>query len=158
MTRPTWVLIVGVLLVMINGCGGIFADLKQIKTEALLEIRDELVVEITKEVEAAPISDSEREVLEQFTSDTIPIDSILTGENIGKLIKENTHMSESAISDFVKHGYMGLLPSILFLLFGLLMIFSNKPFVIKGTMILLILSLLFVVYQILDLRKAKIST
>ncbi len=157
MARPSWVLIVGILMVFISGCGGIFSDLKQIKTEALIEFSNEIAEEISSEMDTVSLSNEEKEIFKKLSSDSLQIDT-LTSESFGQLFKENFRMSDSAQQTFVRHGYIGLVFSGLFFLFGLLMIFSKKPYVIKGTFILLGLSLLFVVYQIVDIQNEDMSS
>ena len=152
MARPSWVLIVGLIMTSISGCGGIFSDLKQLNTKALVELGNDISIEISTELDTIPLSDSERAILNHLTTDTTQLDEILTGQKLGQLLKENTRMSDEAQSTFIRHGYMGLVFSFLFVIFGLLMIFSNKSYVIKGTFALLVVSLLFLLYQIIDLR------
>ena len=47
MSKPTWAIVVGIILVLINGCGGILSDVKQIKTDQLMGIVDEAIMELS---------------------------------------------------------------------------------------------------------------
>lgn len=157
MTRPVWVLIVGLLMIIIAGGGGIMSDLKQINTRDLVQLGDELSQEISNEIDTITLSPKQLAILQSLVSSDTLLTGTITGEKLGTLITENTWMSESAKMKMIRHGYMGLFVSGLFLIFGILMIFSNKPYVIKGTFIVLIISLLFVGYQILDFRSADMA-
>ncbi len=158
MPRPSWVLIVGLIMTLISGCGGLISDLKQIKTNDLVELGNDIAEEISKEVGTIPMSEKEKEVFSKLSTDSLEIDSVFTGEHLGQFIRDSTRLSESAKSDLIRHGYIGAVFSCLFILFGLLIIFSNKPYVIKGAMILLCISLVFVVYQIIDFRAEDTSS
>jgi len=158
MPRPSWVLIVGLIMTLVSGCGGLISDLKQIKTNDFVELGNDIADEISKEVGVVPMSPKEKDIFRRFSVDSLAVDSILTGEHLGQFIRDSTRLSESAKSDLIRHGYIGAVFSSLFILFGLLLIFSNKPYVIKGATTLLAVSLVFVVYQIIDFRGEDTSS
>ena len=159
MSKPTWAIVVGIILVLINGCGGILSDVKQIKTDQLMGIVDEAIMEISSEVSSDDITQEEKDFLRRWSNDSLhsEIDTVVTGETIGKIIKENTMMSDEAKNKFVLHGYMGIIISTLFLLTGLMFLFSSYSALPKLTQILLAISLLFVAYQIWDLSKVEMA-
>jgi hypothetical protein len=145
-------------MTLVSGCGGLISDLKQIKTNDFVELGNDIADEISKEVGVVPMSPKEKDIFRRFSVDSLAVDSILTGEHLGQFIRDSTRLSESAKSDLIRHGYIGAVFSSLFILFGLLLIFSNKPYVIKGATTLLAVSLVFVVYQIIDFRGEDTSS
>ena len=159
MQRPTWVTVVGILMILVAGCGGVSSDLKQIKTSALLEFQEDLVDELQAEFGEEYIDSSERKILIEMgdVDSTILKSDTLSSENLAKTIKDMTEMSPEAIATVTKHGYIGIIISILYVLTGFLLLFLRKKYVIKLVIGMLLISLAFVIYQALEIKALDIS-
>lgn len=159
MQRPTWVTVVGILMIFFGGCGGVTSDLKQIKTKALIELQDEFVDEIQIEFGSKYIDSTEKNILIELggvDSTTLKSDT-LSSKTLAETIKSISKMSPATIATIIKHGYMGLAVSILYILTGLLLLFVRKKYVIKVVIGMLILSLVFVLYQYLEIKSMELS-
>lgn len=159
MKRPTWVTIVGILMIFFGGCGGITSDLKQIKTEALVELQNEFVDELEGEFGEEYIDSSESNILINMGGlDSTLIESdTLSSKNLAEAIKTLSKMSPTTVATIIRHGYIGLVISILYVLTGFILLFLRKQYVIKIAIGMLVLSLAFVIYQYLEIQNLDLS-
>lgn len=159
MQRPTWVTVIGVLMILVAGCGGVSSDLKQIKTTALLEFQDDLVDELQVEFGSEYIDSSEKKILIDLggvDSTTLKSDT-LSSKNLADTIKAISKMPPEAIATITKHGYIGIVFSLLYVLTGFILLFLRKKYVVKLAIGMLLLSLAFVAYQAVEIKSLDIS-
>jgi len=144
-------------MILFAGCG-ITQDIKQINTEALTEFGADLAEELSKELGDEELSEEEAKIFQKISklddsdvsSDTVKV------ENIATAIKKMAHMPPSAISKMKLHGNIGLVMSIFYALAGLLFILTRKH-ALKIVTTALVVSLLFVIYQVIDTRNLEVS-
>ncbi len=154
MKRPGWTTVVGVLMILFGGCGAT-NDVKQIYTEKLMKFQDEMVVEIDTNTDANTEVDSVQlallEKLSGVEGDTseAPLTAV---EHIQKM----THIPEMEMSKLKLHGYIGLVVSILYALAGLFFIIKRKH-VLPFAFTMLVVSLLFTMYQYIDLSQFAVA-
>lgn len=159
MKRPTWVTVVGILMIFFGGCGGITSDLKQINTEALVGLQNDFVDELEGEFGAELIDSSDKNILIEMggLDSTLVESDTLSSKNLAKTIKSLSRMSPETISTIIRHGYMGLVVSVFYVLTGFLLLFLRKEYVVKITIAILVLSLVFVLYQYLEIQNLDLS-
>jgi len=158
MQRPAWSTIVGILMILIGGCGSV-NDLKQIKIEEVMEFQDDILKEITTELDIEQaIPQEDLESLEELAGDTISsdMDTLDTAERLIQSVKKISYMPEATIQKLKLHGYLGLPISIIVAITGVLF-FTMRKHIIKLAGAVLIISILFAIYQLIDISNLEIS-
>ncbi len=158
MESPSWVKIVGSLMILFAGCG-VTQDIKQINTKELAEFSNDLANEISRELGEESIGDGELDILIKVGGvDTVGVerDSLRSLNHVSDMVKSITEMSESAMHKLKVHGQLGLVLSFFYALAGLLLILTRKH-VLKLVFAMLGISLLFAIYQVVDLKNEDMS-
>ena len=156
MTKPTWATILGVLMVLIGGCGGT-NDLKLTKTMKLLDFKEEIMVEIDKNVDIK-LDSSNIEVFKTVTDiDSFELnDTIIAGKTLADSFNELTQIPPSAAKKLIMHGYLGLPISLLYILSGISLLKFRK-YVIPFVLTTIGITLAFAIYQYFDIRGTGLS-
>jgi len=160
MNRPGWILIVGILMLMIGGCGGVVADLKQIKTEELVAFVGEMIEEIQVEVEHSELEPNDIVAIKKLVPEVelSESDTILSRDKIKSLIESATYMSPEAKKAIVNHGYLGIVISLTYGIIGILFFSWKDRRIVNLTYGILFVSLIFVVYQFVSLNNLEMSS
>ncbi len=158
MQRPSWTKIVGILMILFAGCG-VTQDIKQINSKALSEFSIDMAEEMSAEMDEEEISEEEAEIFRKLSKaegKESEIDSTISGESLGNILRDMTYLGPTAISKMELHGKLGLGFSIIYALAGLF--FLIKPKVsLKMIFGVLIVSILFAVYQLIDSKDLDAS-
>ena len=155
MKRPGWSTIVGIMMILFGGCGAT-NDFKQIYTPALMEFQKDLVIELESETDITELDSSELAMLEKLSGLDKENQEDTTQVTVADHIKSMTSIPPVALSKLVMHGYIGIVISVLYALAGLLLFFKRRH-VLKFAVTMLVISLIFVVYQAIDIRGFEIS-
>jgi len=176
MKRPTWAIIVGILMLLFGGCGAInkaseimLPDMSEIINVSLDEasnnrsieneseidtlgdsdilIHDSLAVEDKKDrIRLEDMDEGDRKSLEWFS------DTIMTDEegyvDVESTMKDQFYISEYRSTWMKRFAYIGLLISILFLVGGI-MLMAGKKYVIPIVLTVLSLSLAANLFEII---------
>ena len=157
MTKPTWAKILGVLMILIGGCGAT-QDLKLTKTNQLIEFQSDLLEEIDKNGDINIDSSGLESLKKMVEKDSISLpDSLITGETLADSFNQLTYIPPTVATKLIKHGYLGYIFSLLYVLAGIALLTFRKH-VIKIVYGVVILCLAFALYQHLDLRNAGLSS
>lgn len=151
MQRPTWVVVIGIFMILIGGCSG-FDNYFETKTSEVLEERDSFVRTITinddneeLDLEHAEIDSSDEGFLRSL-SDTIVRDSS-NKVNVKATLEEAMKFSPYRIKWMERFGYIGLAVAILFIIAGVLFLTSRK-FTIPFALVVLAISLLVGIFEL----------
>jgi len=156
MTKPTWATILGVLMILIGGCGGA-NDLKLTKTMKLLDFKQEIIAEIDKNVDIK-LDSSNIEVFKTITeTDSLEVnDTIIAGKTLADSFNELTKIPEAVAKKLILHGYLGLPISLLYILSGIGLLKFRKH-VIPFILTTLGITLAFAIYQYFDIKDTGLS-
>ena len=158
MQRPGWSTVVAILMMLVGGCGTI-NDLKQIKIEEVMVLQDDILDEITEETNLTEsISEEGLQKLIEFSGDSLSleIDSLTKGEAFKASIKKMSYMPAETIHRLKVAGYLGLPISIAFIVTGILFFYRRK-YVVPIAIVVLMISLLYTSYQLLELNQLEVS-
>jgi hypothetical protein len=176
MKRPTWAIIVGILMLLFGGCGAfnkaadiVMPDMSEIINESFEEagknssiqvdatidtlgdsgilINDSLIVKDNKErVKLEDMDEKDRKSLEWFS------DTIVTDEegyvDMGSTMKNQFYISEYRSTWMRRFAYIGLFISIFFLVGGI-MLLAGKKYVIPIVLTVLSLSIAANLFEII---------
>ena len=156
MQKPGWATVIGVIMLLIGGCGGLdnFGDTKaeemMQKQEAIL---DELEADISVEkdsLEQAEVLDSNDQKIIKILGDTIVKDS---NDNVSvkETIRNITRMSDYRLEWIKKFGYIGLFISLLFIVAGI-MFLTQRKYTIQVAILVLAISLVVGIFQFIIYR------
>lgn len=145
MQKPTWAVVIGILMIFFGGCG-ISNDIQQIYTTELSEFGNDFFEEISIEASKDTLTEREKEMF-GLEGDEGP-------STIFDAAKHMTDLPEDSLKVVVRHGYIGLAISLLFILAGLFFLLSKKH-VIKIAIATLIASILFVFLQAYEMSSIE---
>ena len=177
MNRPGWTTFVGILMVLIGGCGA-YSNIQNINVKEIAKFQEDLVEEIgneeqrKKEIkdtletnktdttvinERTPEEDSlaEERIKNVMFVDTIIKDS-LGNIDTGAMIKETIKMSDYRIAWTERFGYIGLILSLLFIVSGIFF-FTRKKYTLQLAILTLVLSLTLSIFRILIYKADEAS-
>ena len=120
MKRPGWTTVVGVLMILIGGCGTT-NDIKQLFTDDLMELQNDFAIEIDTNTEANTEIDSAQLALLEKLS-VVEGDTSEASLTLGDHLKKMSHIPETVVSKLKLHGYIGIVISLLYAIVGLLFI------------------------------------
>ena len=154
MKRPGWTTVVGVLMILIGGCGTT-NDIKQLFTDDLMELQNDFAIEIDTNTEANTEIDSAHLALLEKLS-VVEGDTSEAPLTLGDHLKKMSHIPETVVSKLKLHGYIGIVISLLYAIVGLLFIIKRKH-VLLFAYTILVASLLFTIYQYIDISQFAVS-
>lgn len=153
MKRPGWTTLVGVLMILMGGCG-ISNDVKQIMTPDLLEFQNDFVVEIETDTDAAEIDSTQQAFLEKFSG--LKSDTLDGPATLADHFESMTNIPEANLQTLITHGYVGIVVSVIYALIGLLLMIKKKH-VIKMVFGILVTSLIFAIIQIFQISQFDVN-
>ena len=151
MQKPGWATFIGIILLLIGGCGAI-NDLGDINADKMLEFQAEFMDEIENEafedardtIKAEDLDSSDQKIIEMF-GDTIVRDST-DQVDVKETLQGIMKFSDYRIMWTQRFGYIGLFISILIAISGILFLSRRKP-TIPFSITILAVSMAFGVFQ-----------
>lgn len=157
MERPGWSTFVGILMLLVGGCGAL-DNIEEMEVDNYREIQNQISIEIEEDLKQDSISteelnekiDSSDQKFLEFMGDSIVRDS---NQNIdlAKTVESMMAMSDYRIKWVMTFAYIGLFISILYFISGV-MFLSSKKWVIQIALLTLSLSLIVEIFQFIIFR------
>jgi uncharacterized membrane protein YozB (DUF420 family) len=152
MERPGWATIVGIIMLLIGGCGA-FDNIGEMNVDQMKEMKN--IISMDVQAGKAKASDSDTTALSDIDSSNQEVlkffgDSIVKDSNqqvdIVKTMESMVQMSDYRIKWIKTFAYIGIFISILFIVSGILFL-SQRKWVIQTALITLAVSLLVGIFQ-----------
>lgn len=155
MDRPSWATFIGVIMLLIGGCGS-FDNIGDMRVDKILEKQDEIFQDIAiessqkkAELNSSELDSNEVKVLEML-SDSIVKDSS-NQPDLKETIKSMTKMSPYRIMWMKRFAYVGFVMSLLYILSGILFL-SSRKWVIQLSLLIISVNLVvkileFIIYR-----------
>lgn len=147
MKTPTWAYIIGILMLLIGGCGAV-KDMQSINTQTILDMQKTMLEDMSgniKSINKDSVANNTNDTITSTKSNTEQVEII---NNMSKTMEKMLYMSDYTKKWRVRFGYVGLVLSVIYILAGIFLII-RKSFSMKLTYTALGLYILFGIIQIL---------
>lgn len=162
---PTWAIIVGILMMLIGGCG-IKNDIQSINIRDIIAMKDKVLDNIVSESKDS-LSKDTGELKQNIQNPDLPADTLisensvsadvdsvdsdvpqdsLTDKNSGKMFGDIFNVPEKTIIWTIRLGYVGLVFSFLYIIGGLFL-FIRKTFSLKLAYVALGANMVFNIFK-----------
>jgi len=139
MKTPTWAYIIGILMLLVGGCGAV-KDMQSINTQTILDMQKTMLKGMSENIKS-----NDNDTIASTKSNTEQVEII---NNMSKSMEKMFYMSDYTKKWRVRFGYIGLVLSVIYVIAGLFLIIP-RSFSMKLVYVTLGLCILFGIIQIL---------